>query len=56
MVLGRDSSWQVPSGLVDEVLHHAWGSSPRLHPELGMDMRQRGHGPIRAGLLAVVAQ
>lgn len=44
MVLGRDSSWQVPSGLVDEVVHCARGSSSHLHPGLWVDRRQRCMG------------
>lgn len=64
MVLGRDSSWQVPSGWVDEVLHHARGSSLHLQPGLQRGRRQRCLGTWpRTGsrgrgtrLLAMVAQ
>lgn len=40
MVLGKDSLWQVPSGLVDEAFYCAWGLSHHLPTGLWVDGRQ----------------
>lgn len=65
LVLGRDGSWHVPSGLGNAFLHHAQGLSPYLHPRFGMTKGKEkcmGTWPLIGSegqgihLLAMVAQ